>query len=380
MGFLDFFKPLTRKKTQTWNEFGKYSSRFSAFGNDIYASECVRSCIRPLAEFSSKAEAKCKDKEIENILNTRPNVYMNGKDFLYKVRTMLEIQNSVFIYISRDDRGKASGFYPVPWRSFEALEYNNGLFIKFYFNSLAVSDLTLPWADLAVVRKDYNKSDIAGDPNDAILNTLEMLHTTDEGLANSIKATANLRGIIKSTKGMLSPEDVRKQKDDFVRDYLNLENAGGIASLDATQEFIPISMNPATASHEQMQGFREDIQRYFGVNDDIIMSKMNSEQLEIFYEARIEPFLVRLSTELTSKAFNKRELGFGNYIVYESNKLQFCSLDKKIQLFKDVVLYGGMTINEWRVGCNMAPVDGGDERIMRLDAQQVEGDSDNGEN
>ena len=40
-------------------------------------------------------------------------------------------------------------------------------------------------------------------------------------------------------------------------------------------------------------------------------------------------------------------------------------------MFKEVVLYGGMTINEWRVGCNMPVIEGGDERIMRLDAATV---------
>ena len=41
-------------------------------------------------------------------------------------------------------------------------------------------------------------------------------------------------------------------------------------------------------------------------------------------------------------------------------------------MFKEVVLYGGMTINEWRLGCNMSPLEGGDERIMRLDAAPVD--------
>lgn len=41
-------------------------------------------------------------------------------------------------------------------------------------------------------------------------------------------------------------------------------------------------------------------------------------------------------------------------------------------MFKEVVLYGGITINEWRAGCNMAPIDGGDIPIRRLDAAEVD--------
>lgn len=379
MGILDIFKPLKKAaQSQTWQELGGYRAVFSVFGGDIYQSETVRSCIRPLAEFTSKAEARCSNKQVERILNHRPNIYMNGKDFLYKVRTRYEINNNCFIYIQRDDRGNACGFYPVPYSYFEAVEYMNGLFIKFHFAN-GHDDLTLPWADLAVVRKDYNKSDFAGDDNTVLLNTLDLLRTTSEGMANAIKATANLRGILKSTKAMLAPEDVKKQKDDFVRDYLNLENEGGIASLDATQEFTPISMSPMTASYDQMREIRENIYRYFGVNDDVVMCNMTPDKLEVFYEMKIEPFLVALSTELTSKLYPGKAgaEGYQNYVIFEANKLQFASLDKKIQMFKEVVLYGGMLTNEWRLACNMPPIEGGDERIMRLDAAPTDGgDSD----
>lgn len=372
MSFLDVFRPLKKSTVHRWKELGTYQATFSVFGNDVYNSSVVRSCIRPLAEFSSKATAKCSDQKLERLLNNRPNLYMNGRDFIYKVRTLTEINNTCFIYIQRDDKAKAVGFYPVPYSYFEAVEYMNGLFIKFYFNSDVTREMVLPWEDLAVIRKDYNKSDIAGDDNLAIVNTLELMNTANEGMANAIKSTANLRGILKSTKAMLAPEAIKQQKDDFVRDYLSLENEGGIASLDATQEFTPITMAPLTATYDQMKEIRQNIYRYFGVNDDIVMSNMDSNKIEAFYELKIEPFLVQLSTELTSKVFAGKALAYEqNYIVFEANKLQFASLDKKISMFKEVVLYGGMTINEWRLGCNMPVIEGGDERIMRLDAATV---------
>lgn len=361
---------------QKWKELGTYRATFSVFSGDVYSSNIVRSCIRPLAEFSSKATAKCNDKTLERILNNRPNLYMNGRDFIYKVRTLTEINNTCFIYIQRDDRARVIGFYPVPYAYFEAIEYMNGLFIKFYFNGDATKSMTLAWDDLAVIRKDYNKSDLAGDDNYAIVNTLELLQTANEGMANAIKSTANLRGILKSTKAMLAPEAIKQQKNDFVRDYLSLENEGGIASLDATQDFTPISMSPLTATYEQLKEIRENIYRYFGVNDDIVMANLSPEQIEAFYELKIEPFLVQLSTELTSKVFAGKALAYEqNFIVFEANKLQFASLDKKIQMFKEVVLYGGMTINEWRAGCNMSPLEDGDTPIRRLDAAPVNTES-----
>lgn len=353
-----------------WKELGTYNSIFSSFGQDIYKSEIVRSCIRPLAEHTSKANVKCTDKRIEKILNVNPNMYMNGKDFLYKVRTKLEIKNTAFIYIGRDEFGKAVNFYPVPYSYFEAVEYQNGLFIKFHFDGEEARQLVLPWEDLAVVRKDYNSSDISGDENRPILNMLELINTTNQGIANAVKATANLRGILKSTKAMLSPEDIKKNKDTFVKDYLNLENEGGIASLDSTQEFTPITMQPTITNYAQMKEFRENVYRYFGVNDSIVMSDYTESQMEAFYESRIEPFLVALSLELTRKIFTKREQGFENHVVYESNRMQYASNATKLAMVA-LVDRGALTPNEWRQIFNLSPVEGGDVPIRRLDTATV---------
>lgn len=372
MGVLDWFKKtanLTKVQKATWRELGAYNSIFAPFGDNLYKSAIVRSCIRPLAEHTSKANARCTDPRIERILNESPNMYMNGKDFLAKVRTKLEIKNTAFIWIMRDDKGHATGFYPVPYMSFTALEYNNGLFIEFSFRGNS-SKIVLPWADLVVVRKDYNESDIAGDDNRAIIDTLELITTTNQGVANAVKATANLRGILKSTKAMLSDEDIRKQKDRFVSDYLNLENEGGIASIDSTQEFTPITMNPTITSWEQSREFREDIYRYFGINDAIVMSKYTEAQMEAFYDSRIEPFLIALSTELTRKVFTDREKGFGNQIIYESNRIQYASTSTKLAMVQ-LVDRGALTPNEWRLMFNLSPVEGGDVPIRRLDTAEV---------
>ena len=372
MSFLDIFRPLKKSSIKRWKELGTYKATFSVFGEDIYNSSLVRACVRPLAELSSKAEAKCLDRDLQRILNERPNLYMSGKDFLQKVRLRLEILNVAFIYIERDrKRGKVIGLYPVPYSFFEALEYNNGLFIKFYFSG-NVESLVLPWDDLAAVRKDYLKSDISGDDNQCIIQTLELMSTAKQGLANSIRSTANLRGILKSTKAMLAPEAIKEQKEAFVNDYLNLENTGGIASLDSTQEFTPITINPATANAAQMKEVREDIYRFFGVNDDIVMANIKKkEQLEGFFDIRIEPFLVALSRELTSKIYGKKA-DDEHKIIYQVDQFAFVSLDKKIQLFSTVVLYGGMTIDEWRALFNLPHIEGGDKPVRRLDAAPID--------
>ena len=117
------------------------------------------------------------------------------------------------------------------------------------------------------MRKDYNSSDIWGDDNSAILTSLDLLQTTSDGMANAIKSTSNLRGIIKSTKAMLSDEDVKNQRDRFVSDYLTMANGSGIASLDSTQTFTPLDLKPQIANYKNIEELRNNIYRYFGINE-----------------------------------------------------------------------------------------------------------------
>jgi len=387
-----FSKVKTVVKTGTWKEVGTYQSTFSGFGNNIYENEVVRSCIRTLSEHSSKANARVirkvegeklsGDKILERMIQYRPNMYMNGKDFISKVRTRLEIDNTAFIFIQRNEFGKCIGLYPMPQAQYTAVESRGELYIEFAYSS--GTKQTIHWEDLAVLRKDYNSSDIFGDSNVAILTSLELLNTTNEGLGNAIKSTSNLRGILKSTKAMIDPVAVKEQRDNFVKDYMNISNEGGIASIDITQEFLPITMTPTLANYKSIEELRNNIYRYFGVNDNIIMSKFKADEGEVFYESRIEPFLLALGLELTNKIFTERERGFGNEIIFEANRLQAISTKNKMEMVA-LVDRGVLSINEYREVLNMAPVEGGDARIIRLeyteasnitDKEEEDGDED----
>lgn len=379
-GILSLFKGAKKDQTQTYSTFkelNSFTAYFGMFGGDIYQSDDVRACVRALSEHTSKANPRCTDSRIERLLSVNPNQYMNGKDMLAKLRNVLEIKNTAFLYIERDPLNRVIGFYPVPYASAQAVEYKNGLFIQFLFTGTATNQLTLPWEDLAVLRKDYLNSDIFGESNGPLLNSLNIINTLDEGAANAVKSTANLRGILKSTKAMLSPEDVKKQKDQFVKDYMNLDNSGGIASLDATQEFKEINMKPSTATAEEKKAYTDRVYKYFGVNENILSSKYTESEYDAFYESRIEPFLVALSLELTRKIFSDREQSFNNKVWYESNRLQYASARTKIAMVS-LVDRGLMTPNEYRELFNMAPYEGGDEFILRLDTAKT-GDSTNEE-
>lgn len=369
--FKAFFAKIAgvKRKLQEWREINGFTAYFFPFGKDMYKSDIVRSCIRVISDLTSKAIPYCEnDPELERLLLYRPNQFMNGKDFLYKVRTQYELTNTAFIVIMRDPLGNIEGLYPMACNSYESLEDAEGnLYIRF---KTTTKDYVFSWDDIIVLRKDYNESDIGGDDNAALLPTLELINTSNQSVANAIKTTANLRGIIQTTKAMVKREDLKQSADDFMADYMNLTNEGGIAYLDSSMEFKPLDLNPSMASWTHLKEFRENVFRYFGVDDDILMSKASPERMQSFYEIKIEPFLQALSLEATSKIYTDRQLSFGRKIEYKSSTIQFMSMKEKLAL-KDFIDRGALTPNTWCDIVGLPHVENGDKPIRRLDTAPV---------
>jgi phage portal protein BeeE len=123
-----------------------------------------------------------------------------------------------------------------------------------------------------------------------------------------------------------------------------------------------------------MKELRDAVFRYFGVNENVVMGRYDEDEYNAFYESVLEPIAVQASLEFTSKLFTQREQGHGNEIIFESNRLQYASVTTKLALMQ-MVDRGALTPNEWREAFNLAPVDGGDKPIRRLDTRPTDEDS-----
>lgn len=359
-----------------------FNPTFSPFSGDAYDSDVVRAAVDAIARNAAKLRPKHirtttdgiqeTQSHIERLLSVRPNPYMSAYDFLYKVVTLLYLQNNAFIFIDWDETGTTvRGFYPIPASVVEFLESPRGQTtpnVRFRF--LGGQSVVLPYDQLAHLRRFFYRNDLYGETSDrALTPTLELISTTDQGIANAVKSSASLRGILKFTQ-ILKPEDMKKQRDMFVKDYLDITNNGGVAATDAKADYVPLNSDPKMVDGEQMQQIKDKVYSYFGVNEKIVKSNYTEDEWNAFYESVIEPIAIQLSLELTAKCFTDRERGFGNAIVFESNRLQYASMKTKLEL-REMVDRGAMTPNEWRAALNMVPIEGGDKPIRRLDTAEV---------
>jgi HK97 family phage portal protein len=355
-----------------------YTPVFTPWGDRPYEADVVRAAVDAIARNAAKLRAKHVRRvdgdvqhvggHIERLLTLRPNPRMSAYDLLYKLVTTLMMDNNAWAYPVWED-GRLVAVYPVNCVSAELLEDSTGtLYVKFYF--MEGGTVVLPYSDVIHLRRHYYNNDLLGEPNRPINATLSAIHTTNEGLAQAVKTSTALRGILKF-QGILKESDMEAQRQRFVKEYLTVSNSGGIAATDAKADYIPLNTEPKMVNAAQMKELRDAVFRYFGVNENIVMGNYTEDQWNAFYESTIEPLAVQMSLEFTSKLFSGREIGHGNEIVFEANRLQYASVRTKLGLVQ-LVDRGIMTPNQLAEVFNLPPVPGGDIPIRRLDTRPVD--------
>lgn len=378
-----FDRLFKRNKSVTSNHMIEESSSFSVFSGDAYSNDIFREGVDAIARNAGKLKGshviKYKDHnredgdcKINRLLQVRPNPYMSAYDFIYKLVTRLYLYNNSFAYIDRDDRGNVVGLYPITASHVDLLgDQNNRVYCSFTLKS--GRQIILPYEDIIHLRRFFNDDEILGADNSAIIPGLELAQTQNEGLVNSIKSGASIRGILKFTQ-IMAPEKMRKEKDAFIADYLQIENDGGIVATDQKTDYQPIESKPIILNADQTKAIRDKIFDYLGVTEEIVSSSYTEDQFSAFYESTIEPIATALSQEMTAKIFTEREQAFGNEIIFESGRLQFTSNQTKVNLIAQLVPLGLLTINQALEVLNLPGVEDGDRRLQALnmiDANQA---------
>ena len=344
-----------------------YNAQFTTLDGNTYDSKVARECIDRIATHCAKLIPKhIKDSignpikgEINFLLQNQPNPIMTKYDFIYKTISMLYTDSNAFVYIAKDKEGMITGFYPVLALNYNLLQdEGNNIYLQFKF--INGQTYTIPYLELIHLRLFYNKNDIFGTGNKVLRTDMETAHTASEGIKNAIKTANNLKGILKYTNAMLKDKDIKKNKEDFVADFLNLENESGIAALDAKAEFQEVNMKPITLDKEQLEQVNYNIFDYFGISEKIVRNNFDAIEWNAFFEGVIEPRAIQMSDAFTNKIFSHKARKDGHKILFTANRLQYASLDSKINLIKIAGSYGLLTKDDGREILDMSPL-GGEE-------------------
>lgn len=361
---------------------------FFMWNGKLFQSDIIRACIRPKVKAIGKLVGKhirtdntgikVNPEPYLRFLLEEPNPYMTGQMLQEKLATQLSLNNNAFALIMRDDFGYPKEIYPLPATTIEAIYDKQGnLFLKFYFKNGKQS--TFPYSDIIHLRRDFNDNDIFGDsPAPALTPIMEIINTTDQGIVKAVKNSNVIRWLLKYSTAM-RPEDLQIEAKKFAETYLALESdTMGAAAVDSKADIQRIEPKDYVPNAALIDRFTTRLYSFFNTNEKIVQSKYSENEWNSYYEAEIEPEAIQLAGEFTRKIFSRRERGFGNKIYFEASNLQCASLSTKLSLMQ-MVDRGALTPNEWRETMSLAPIEGGDKPIRRLDTALVT-DVEGGEN
>lgn len=348
-----------------------YSPYILANNNSVYDNLTIRSCIDAIAKHTAKLTPTVTGarnsyvKNVEQLLTNSPNELDCRYDFFYKVTSQLLTNNNAFVFIHYDDKTNLiKGLYPVPYSQIQFLEYQNEIFCKFFFRSATLNSVILPYTELIHLRRHYNADDLFGASQRSLINPiLALFNSFVEGFINATKATSVLRGVIKYA-GNIKKDDLDSYKNSFVTSYMN--NSDGIGALDSKCDFEPIEIKPYTIDDKNHSIATGQIYNYYGISEGILKGDYNEEQYNAFYNSTIEPLAIQVSEEFTRKIFTKKEIEEGKKIILGASRLMFANNSTKMQICKEFLQLGVFTFNECREVFELAPIDGGDKRIISL--------------
>ncbi len=355
---------------------------------EVYYNYLLRACIRAIATHVAKADIKHiryvggdtipQDSDIANLLSGQPNPFMNSTEFIFKLTTNLLIHNNAFVYIKEDEKGNIQGFYPLNSSfvsymesSESGMDDTGNLFVKFNFRG--GQEVIAPFEQIIHIKRDYFESDLMGSYNDnALYPLLQLSNAVHNGIINAVaNAPANLRGSL-HFQGVLKMSDIQKKADAIMSKFFDIQNNSGIIITDnETGEFKPFENKAILLDAAQMDIIQKQVFGYFNINEKIVFSTYNEDELSAFYTSIVSPLLKQFGEAFTHKIFSAREKGYGNKIIFRSSKLQYTSDKTKTSIIQYLAPTGALTINEMRELFGLGMIEGGERRVESLNFVDV---------
>ncbi|MDE6901154.1 MAG: phage portal protein, partial [Lachnospiraceae bacterium] len=299
----------------------------------------------------------------------KPNPFQDTKKFIYRVATILAVNNTAFIVPIEDEFGGLVGYYPLLPQNCEVLDVGGVPYLRYTFSN--GQRAAIEFDRVGVLTQFQYSDDFFGETNAALRPTMQLIHTQNQGIINGVKNSASIRFLAKIAN-MLAPEDIAKERKRFTEDNLSADNQSGMIIYD--QKFADVKQvdsKPFTVNALQMQQINENVFNYFGTCLEILQNRYTEDQWNAYYEGKIEPFALQLSLVMSNMTFTPREIAHGNAITFTANRLQYASNQTKLnistQLFDRGLLNRNGVMDIW----NMAHVEGGEKYYIRKEYTEI---------
>ena len=371
VGLVDYYKVMSDLKLP-----------FVPFGNSITNSDVVKICIDRIASQCAKLKGRYikvdengvqteKKGDISFILKYKPNELMTPFQFLYKVVSLLLLNDNAFVYPLYDKETlRLKALYPLNPFMVEPFEdESHSYYLKFYFSD--GSNYTLPYENIIHLKRFYDGNAFFGGSSssgshEALLKTLKINDSLLQGVESGMLSSFQIKGLLK-INGMLKESDKQKQIDEFNRAIKKANSdESAIVPVDAKAEYTPLNVEPKLVDDKTLDFLQSKILDYFGVSKAVFSGEYDENEFNAFYEATIEPLAIQLSETFSLGLLTNNELERGEEILFFSERLQYASWNTKVAAIEKLMGLGIMSLNESRALLGLEPIEGGNKRLQSL--------------
>ena len=343
-----------------------YTPVFTSWGGQIYESELVRSAINARATHISKLSVNVQGAakpRLQTRLRTGPNEWQTWGQFLYRLSTILDVQNTAFIVPVLDDRGEPYGIYPVLPTMCEIRDYQGEPWLRYQF--LAGQYAAVEMRYCGIMTKFQYSDDFFGNDNYALTPTMELINIQNQGISEGVKSAATFRFMAR-VNNFSKSEDLAKERQRFTRENLQGSDGGMLLFPSTYSDIQQIKSSPFVVDAEQMDSIRKNVFDYFGVNEDVLQNKSYGDAWSAFYEGAIEPFAIQFSDVVTKMLFSERERVSGSFLMATANRLQYMSNTEKLNVSAQMADRGIMNRDEIREIWNLPPLPNGEGQAYTI--------------
>ena len=377
MSLLDkIFRPAEAKKSEDalreassfFQTLTAYAPVFTNWGGAIYESEIVRASIDARARHISKLKVETvgtANQSLQKKLALGPNQWQTWSQFLYRVSTILDVNNTAFIVPVFDERMVITGVFPVLPTMCSLVEYEGEIWLRYQFSTGQYA--AVEFKKCAVLTKHQYRNDFFGDSNYPLRETMQLIHIQNQGIEEGVKNAATFR-FMATLNNFSSSADLAKERKRFTEANLSTESgSGGFLLFPNTYQNVKqVDVKPYAVDADQMKQIRENVFNYFGVSEGVLQNSAKNEDLEAFFDGAIEPFAIQLSEALTKMLFSERERANGSYVLASANRLQYMSTSQKVEMARELGDRGAILIDEIRELFNYAPLPGGAGQVAPI--------------
>lgn len=372
MGLLQFLFPEEDKPkqerfpVQQFNMLTGYRPVFRDYYESIYESALIRSAIESKARHISKLKVEFQgeaQQKLKNKLKFYPNEWMTWSQFLARCSTILDCTNNLFIVPVLNNRLETVGLFPLlPERVDLVEDKNKKLWIRYQFANGQRG--TIEFSRCAYMVKHQYRNDFFGESNHAMKMTLDLISLEEQAVKEAVNNSSTIR-FIRQRNNFISPQDLALERNRFTEYNLKGESSEMLLFPYQYKDIKQVNVQPYTVNEKQSEVIRNNVYDYFGTNEDIMQGKAKSDSLDAFFNSEIEPFAIYMSEALSKMLFTELERSYGNHVYVSMNRLQYMTVNEKVNMAQQLSDRGILTINEIRELFNYEPIPNGDVAVIR---------------